>query len=237
LLQYLIQHDLPLKNLVQSDFIVANEVVAGYYDLADRTESGFGFVAIRHEKENLGGVLSQAGILAGLSDGRESNPVKRGAWLARKLIAEPPDDPPPNVPALPKDDGADLTLRKKLERHRNQDGCAKCHSGIDPWGLPLEQFDAGGLFKKVPKVDARATLPDGTEIENANGLKTYLANDRIDQVAFSFLKHLSSYATGRSLSYNEVEFLKEKGLKLRSDGYRMQDMIRFVIKSELFLEK
>ena len=30
---------------------------------------------------------------AGLSDGRESNPVKRGAWLARKIIAEPPDDP------------------------------------------------------------------------------------------------------------------------------------------------
>ena len=237
LLQYLIQHNLPLKNLVQSDFIVANEVVAGYYDLADRTESGFEFVAIRHEKKNLGGVLSQASILAGLSDGRESNPVKRGAWLARKIISEPPDDPPPNVPALPKDDGANLTLREKLERHRNQEGCVKCHSGIDPWGLPLEQFDAGGLFKQAAKIDARATLPDGTKIADANALKTYLASDRIDQVAFSFLKHLSTYATGRSLSYNELEFLKEKGLKLRSDGYQMREMIRFVIKSELFLEK
>lgn len=41
--------------------------------------------------------------MAGLSDGRESNPVKRGAWLARRIIAEPPDDPPPNVPALAED--------------------------------------------------------------------------------------------------------------------------------------
>ena len=195
------------------------------------------FVPIRHENENLGGVLSQASILAGLSDGRESNPIKRGAWLARKIIAEPPDDPPPNVPALPEDDGAHLTLREKLERHRNQEGCAKCHAGIDPWGIPFEQFDAGGLFKSDQVVDARSILPDQTEVVDANGLKAYLANDRIGQVAFSFLKHLATYATGRSLTYNEVELIKEEGLELKSDGYRMQEMVRFVIKSELFLNK
>ncbi len=236
-LQYLIRHNLPLRNLVQSDFIVANEVVANYYGLGDRTENGFEFVALKHDNENLGGLLAQAGILAGLSDGREANPVKRGAWLARKIIAEPPDDPPPNVPALPEDDGAKLTLREKIERHRNQEGCAKCHSGIDPWGLPLEQFDAGGLFKQGQAVDARSTLPDGTDVADANGLKAYLADERLDQVAFSFLKHVAGYATGRSLSYNELEFLKEEGVKLRPAGYRMQDLIRFVVQSELFLEK
>lgn len=235
--QYLIRHNLPLRNLVQSDFIVANEVVANYYGLGDQTENGFEFVALKHDNENLGGLLAQAGILAGLSDGREANPVKRGAWLARKIIAEPPDDPPPNVPALPEDDGAKLTLREKIERHRNQEGCAKCHSGIDPWGLPLEQFDASGLFKQGQAVDARSTLPDGTDVADANGLKAYLADVRLDQVAFSFLKHVAGYATGRSLNYNELEFLKEEGLKLKPAGYRMQDLIRFVVQSELFLEK
>ena len=236
-LLHLIRHNLPLRDFIQSDFIVANEVTASYFGLGDRTESGFEFVSIRHEKENLGGVLSQAGILAGLSNGRESNPIKRGAWLARKIIAEPPDDPPPNVPALPEDEATHLTLREKLARHRDQPGCANCHSGIDPWGFPLEQFDAGGLFKRGQAVEARATLPDDTEIADANGLKTYLANDRIDRVAFSFLKHLASYATGRSLGYVEMEHLKKKGLELKSDGYGMQDMLQFIIKSELFLEK
>ena len=164
-LQYLIQHNLPLRNLIHADFIMANEVVASYYNLADRTESGFEFVPVKHDSQNLGGVLSQASILAGLSDGRESNPVKRGAWLARKIIAEPPDDPPPNVPALPEDDAEHLTLREKLERHRNQEGCAKCHAGIDPWGLPFEQFDAAGLFKRSSTVGASSTLPDETETE------------------------------------------------------------------------
>jgi len=236
LVQYLIRENHPLRDLVKADFIVANEVVAGYYDLGDKTERGFDFVAIPHDQKNLGGVLTNAGILAGLSDGRESNPVKRGAWLARKIIAEPPDDPPPNVPALPAEN-SNLTLRQKLEQHRNQPGCAKCHEGIDPWGIPFEHFDAGGLMKREKQIDASSTLPDDTEIADLNNLKTYLAEDRIDQVAFSFLKHLSVYATGRHLTYNEIEFLKEYGVGLSTSGYRMQDMIRFVVNSAIFLEK
>jgi len=235
-LQYLIRRNRPLRNLIESDFILANEVVAAYYGLADRTESGFEFVPIRHENAQLGGVLTQAGILAGLSNGRESNPVKRGAWLARKIIAEPPDDPPPNVPEL-QEDTTHLSLRERLELHRNQEGCAKCHAGIDPWGLAFEQFDAGGLFKKDADVDARSRLPDETEVVDLNELKAYLAGDRLDQVAFSFLKHLTSYAVGRSLSYHELEFLREEGARLGESGYRMQEMVRFVVKSDIFLEK
>ena len=234
--KHLIRQNLPLRNLIQSDFIVANEITASYYDLADRTESGFDFIPIMHQDKNLGGILSQASILAGLSDGREPNPVKRGAWLARKIIAEPPDDPPPNVPALGEVD-ANLPLRERLARHRNQKGCVNCHAGIDPWGIPFEQFDASGRFKKDKVTDTRSTLPDETKIEDFKGLKAYLASDRIDQVAFSFLKHLASYGNGRSLSYNELVFLEEKGIELRPGGYRMQEMIRFVIKSDLFLKK
>ena len=167
-LQYLIRENVPLRTWVESDFILANEVVASYYDLGDHCESGFEFVPIPVEQDHLGGILSQAAILAGLSDGREANPVKRGAWVARKIIAEPPDDPPPNVPALPEDGGVELTLRQKLERHRNQEGCAKCHEGIDPWGLPFEQYDAGGLFNEEPSVDARSILPDETEVADAH---------------------------------------------------------------------
>ncbi len=234
-LQYLVRNNCAVSNLIESDFMMANEVVAAYYDLGDQTESGFQFVPLTHGRRDLGGVLTQAAIMAGLSDGRESNPVKRGAWLARRIIAEPPDDPPPNVPAL-KEDTRDLPLRQRLERHRNQPGCAGCHSKIDPWGIPFEEFDAGGRLKSQA-VDAGSTLPDKTDVRGFNDLKRYLAHDRVDQVAFSFVKHLAIYATGRSLSYLENEFLKQNGLKLKADGYRMQDMVRLVVKSPMFLEK
>lgn len=235
-LRYLIEQNLPARHLIQSEFIIANEVVASYYGLANRTESGFQFTPITHDDSNLGGLLTQAAILAGLSDGRESNPIKRGAWMARKIVAEPPDDPPPNVPQL-EDDGAKLSLREKLERHRNQKGCAKCHSGIDPWGIPFESFDAGGLFKSGVAIDGHSTLPDGKTVKDLNELKQHLTKDRMDQVAFSFMKHLACYAVGRSLTYNEILFLQEQGNKLRFNDYKMQDMIRFIVNSDLFLKK
>jgi hypothetical protein len=233
--RYLMRKNLPVRNLIESDFVVVNEAVASYYELSDQTESGFDFVPIARGRRELGGVLTQPAVMAGLSDGRESNPVKRGAWLARRIIAEPPDDPPPNVPAL-KEETKALTLRERLEQHRNQNGCMQCHTKIDPWGVALEEFDAGGRLKQQP-VDAHSKLPDQTEVSGVNELKRYLGEDRIDQVAFSFLKHLATYANGRSLTYNELNYLKQDGVKLRAGGYRMQDMIRYVVNSKLFLEK
>lgn len=233
--QHLFRNNLPAKNLIVSDFIMANEPVANYYDMADKLENGLQFVPIKHDRKELGGVLTQAAILAGLSDGRESNPVKRGAWVARKIIAEPPADPPPNVPAL-KEDAKGLTLRQRIEQHRNQPGCRQCHQAIDPWGVAFEEFDAGGRLKKEA-ADARSTLPDKTEVSGAIDLKRYLSEDRIDQVAFSVMKHLATYATGRTLTYNEQMFLKSDGRKLKTNGYRMKDMIHYIATSKIFLEK
>lgn len=233
---YVFEHDLPLSTIIASDFILVNEVVASYYGLADKSESGFEFLPIKHETNHLGGLLSQASVLAGLSDGNEPNPVKRGAWFARKLIAEPPDPPPPNVPDL-KEDTAHLPLRERLLAHRDQVGCIKCHKGIDPWGIPFEVYDAGGIFREGVDVDSLSTLPDGTEVQDLTGLKTYLLDVRLDQLAFSFMKHLATYASGRTLSRTELEYLKNEGRQLAENDYSVQDMLRFVINSPIFQTK
>lgn len=233
-LKHLIRENLLARNLVAADFLVANEVVASYYDLGDRSESGFEFQAIPHGRSDLGGLLTQSAILAGLSDGREANPIKRGAWIARRIVAEPPDDPPPNVPTVKED--PTLSLRQRLEQHRNQVGCAQCHQKIDPWGLPLEEFDAGGRRKTGP-ADARSTLPDGTEVAGFEDLRRHLAETRLDRVVFSLLKHLETYANGRTLSYAELATLRREAGRLREEGYRMQDLLRYVVHSPMFLEK
>ena len=232
---HLARNNLTVRNLVESDFLLANEVVADYYGLGDQVHSGFQFVPVVHRQNKLGGLLSQPAILAGLSDGRESNPVKRGAWVARKIVSEPPDDPPPNVPTL-KEDTKNLSLRQRLEKHRNQPGCAGCHSKVDPWGIPLEEFDAGGLAKAA-QVDSSSTLPDGKGVSGFQELRKHLADDRLDQVAFGFAKNLAVYATGRSLSFNEMEGLRRQCLKLKPTGYRVRDMIHLVANSPVFLEK
>ncbi|WP_168221826.1 DUF1592 domain-containing protein [Aquisphaera giovannonii] len=234
--EHLIRHNRPIRELVDSEFLIANDAVASYYGLADRGEGGLAFAPIRHGDPHLGGILCQAAILSGLSDGREANPVKRGAWFARKVIAEPPDDPPPNVPKLPEDDGSRLTLRQKLERHRSQPGCVKCHSGIDPWGLPFEPYDAAGRFRDAP-IDAGSTLPDGTGVRGLEGLKAHLLADRMDRIVFSFLKHLAGFAVGRSLTYAELESFRAEARKGVPGDRRMRDLLEFVVKSDAFLKK
>jgi hypothetical protein len=233
-IEYLIRNNLSAKNLVRSDFILANEVVASYYGCGDKLESGFEFVPIEHRDERMGGVLTHAAVLAGLSDGREANPVKRGAWFARRIIAEPPDDPPPNVPKL--EDLTNLTLRQRLEQHRNVTGCIKCHMGIDPWGLPFEQFDAAGLSKR-DAVDSQSELPDGKKVSDFNSFREYLLTDRLDQVAFGTVKHLAAYAIGRTLTYNEERQLRVKAAELRTHDYPVRDMIKLIVQSDLFLKK
>jgi len=233
--QHLIRENVSLRNLVRSDFVVANEATAEFYGISPGPDSGPEFVAVTHETRGLGGVLTQAAVLSGLSDGREANPVKRGAWLARKIIAEPPPDPPPGVPDLPEDHG-DLTLRERLELHRNHEGCKGCHARIDPWGIPFQQYNAGGLLHPAA-VAANALLPDGTQVSGVQDLQQHLAADRMNQVTFSFLKHLATYAIGRSLTYNETELLRKKAPEFESTNYATQDIVRFLVSSPMFLAK
>ena len=223
-----------LLDLYRSDEVVVNDVLASYYGLSERVEAGLEFVPVKHDRESLGGILSFAAIHAGLSDGREPNPVKRGAWLARKIIAEPPGDPPPNVPAL--EDLTQLTLRQRLEKHRDVEGCSKCHQGIDPWGLAFEEFDAGGLHRNE-EVDSSTELADGTKLQGFNEFRIYLLSDKREQLAFSLARHLSIYANGKSLSYKDEMDLRQRLDALKANEYRLQDVLECVITSDAFLLK
>jgi hypothetical protein len=234
-LAHLIRRDRPVTELVHADYILADDAVATYYGLTELSESGFTFTPVPH-KGGIGGLLTQAAVLAGLSNGREPNPIKRGAWLARRIIAEPPADPPPNVPQLPESADSSLTLRQKLEAHRDQPGCAKCHSGIDPWGLPFEQYDASGRRRTDP-VDAASALPDGTAVDGVDSLKQYLATDRVDQITFNLIKHLATWANGRSLAWTELELLQTYSRQLTPTHRTCRRILHDLIDSPLFLTK
>ena len=59
----------------------------------------------------------------------------------------------------------------------------------------------------------------------------------MQSVAFSLLKHLSIYAMGRSLTYNEEQALREKINQKDLSECRMRDLLHEVIQSDLFLTK
>ena len=54
-----------------------------------------------------------------------------------------------------------MTLKQRIENHRNHAACMSCHAKIDPWGIPFENFDAVGSWRDAidnHPVDASSQL-------------------------------------------------------------------------------
>ena len=75
----LLREDLSCLNLLSSEFMVVNDVMAKYYGVA-LPESGHRFSRVP-ASEGRGGILTQAAFLLGHSDGEDAHAVNRGVWL------------------------------------------------------------------------------------------------------------------------------------------------------------
>ena len=183
-----------------------------------------------------GGILTHGGILTALSTGKHSSPIKRGVWIAKKIVDSPPPKPPPNVPELDEENPelAKLTRKAQLEKHRDNASCRDCHMKIDPWGIPFEHYDTTGRYKSKGHFDAGTQFPDGKKVTGLQELKKYLITDKKDLVTRSLVKYLGSYAIGRSLSFVDEDEVKKIMADAKSNGYKLQAIIESIVRSDLF---
>ena len=134
--QEIFHGDRDARELISSDTVYVNQRLARHYGLPPVTGGELQAVAVPDYRTR-GGLLHQGTILTMTADGAESNPIYRGVWILERLLNDPPPPPPPAVPPL-EASSADfglLTLKQKIELHRQQSACAACHAKIDPWGL------------------------------------------------------------------------------------------------------
>ena len=245
------RENMSILNLIDSDFAMLNQNLAQYYGIKGVYGPHFRKVKIS-KKQQRGGLLSQGSFLSGHSSGDDSHPVKRGVWLAKKFLDNPPPPPPPNVPQIDKSnpDISKMTARKQLEMHRNNKSCRDCHLKIDPYGIPFENYDAGGLLRKeVVKYDhsgkkllklaleAKSTLPDETKIDGADDLKSYILDKRQKDFTRSLTKHLLAYSLGRSLSFTDEDEVNRIVAVTEKNNYKIQTLIEEIVSSQLFTKK
>lgn len=150
------------------------------------------------------------------------------------ILGEPPQPPPPNIPALSVETGqASGNLRAVLENHRLDSACARCHDQIDPLGFALEQYDAVGC-RRPEKQNTTAKLPTGESITGVADLKQVLLKQKKDTYIRQLTENLLSYALGRRLRFTDQRPIETILSQLKENNYKAHTLIREIIRSDPF---
>jgi mono/diheme cytochrome c family protein len=237
----LLENNHSVMDFIHTDYTMANERLARHYGLNDVYGNHFRKVSLKPENRR-GGILTQAGLLAMNSDGKDSHPLKRGIWLLESLLNDPPPPPPPAVPEIDLADPeiAKLTLKQRIENHRTDAACLSCHAQIDPWGIAFENFDAVGSWRtqiKGEAVDASSLLFNRQKLDGMDGLKRFLLTNRQDQFARAMVHKLTTYALGRPLTFSDRSDVDGITAEFRKKDDRLADLISLIVTSEIFRSK
>jgi len=247
----LLRRNRPLAELLKSDTLVINDLLADYYGIEGVRGSRFREVKVAADTPR-GGLLGMAAVLAMGSDGERSSPVERGVWVLKKLLHDPPPPAPPNVPQLSRHAGKLLPARELLEAHMEEAQCAQCHRRIDPIGYGLEHFNAVGLWRELEYVDIAVnnrvrdfkehpiddsgTLPDGTEFDGFFELRDVVAA-RHEAFARGFVEHLIEYALGRPYGFTDHDLADAILAQGKKQGATPRAYIHALVQSEAFRRK
>ncbi len=251
---YQLQHDASIRDLLKSDYVVIDRVLANYYGLAGVKEQGFEKVMLPPGSPR-GGLLGMAAIHFMGSNGERTSPVERGAWVLRKLLHDPPPPAPANVPALTRLAGKVLTTRERLLAHQEDPQCMSCHRKIDPIGYGLENFDAAGQWraedsyqaigadgkpdpktKKTWTIEASAALHKGPAFHDFQEFRDIIAAHSND-FARGFSEALLEYALGRPLGFRDAPLVDGIVHQAGKRNDAMREFIHAIVRSQEFHTK
>ncbi|MCA9196674.1 MAG: DUF1592 domain-containing protein [Planctomycetales bacterium] len=234
----ILQQDASVLDFIHADYAMVNERLAKHYGLEGVHGNEFRRVQLADTFQR-GGLLTQAGTLAMNSDWPDSHPLKRAVWLLERILNDPPPPPPPAVPQIDLADPeiAKMTLKERIENHRNQAACNSCHAKIDPWGIAFENYDALGRWREQvngKSIDATSELFNQQELDGMDGLKRYLLESRQDQFVEAMVHKLATFALGRSLRFEDRSAIEAITSDVRQQGDGLKTMIQSIVHSELF---
>ncbi|MFK7788605.1 MAG: DUF1588 domain-containing protein [Phycisphaeraceae bacterium] len=111
---------------------------------------------IQMPKQQRAGILTHPAWLAAHSWNDGNDPIHRGIWVQKKLLAGVIQDVPPDVDAkVPSD--PHKTLRERMDVLR-EERCWTCHRKINPLGEPFEVFDDWGRYRTQDYFDEDGKL-------------------------------------------------------------------------------
>lgn len=248
---YLMRNNASLRDLLKSDYVLINRVLAYYYGIPGVKGDGYEKVSLPKDSPR-GGLLGMAAIHFMGGNGERTSPVERGAWVLRKLLHDPPPPAPANVPAITRLAGKVLTTHERLLAHQEDPQCASCHRKIDPIGFGLENFDAAGQWrtedsymavdangkpdpksKKTWTIEAAAALYKGPAFKDFFGLRDVIAS-KSDAFARSFSEALIEFALGRPPGFRDQPLVAGMIQQADKKDLAIREFIHALVASQEF---
>jgi len=235
-----LREDRSIGELLSADYTFINERLARHYGIPNVYGNHFRRVTLREEDQRKG-LLGHGSILMVTSFANRTSPVVRGKWLLENFLNYTPPPPPPNVPDLPppSKETRVLSMRERVEQHRQNPVCAACHNVMDPLGFALENYDAIGRYREKEEglpIDASGATPDGTKFNGLSGLREVMESRR-DEFVATVVEKLLTFALGRELEYYDLPVVRKVVHDSAATDYRWSSVIEGITKSVPFLMK
>ena len=238
--------NLPLTQLVDSDFTYRSPLLRNAYDGSGSGGKGGGVTVLNFTRQEVtdrrqGGVITSPATMTMTSGPERTKPITRGAWVSTVIFNLPPEPPPADVPPLEEKNSAaelDLTLRERLAIHRERADCAGCHEKIDPLGFALENYDPIGKWRDTydngREIDVSGQLFRRHQFSDIVGFKDAILAEK-DRFVRGFAGHLLSFALARELGPQDQSELDRIAAATIADDDRIQTLVREVVFSKPFL--
>ena len=232
----IISENRSVLDLLNADYTFINERLARHYGIPNVYGTDFRRVTLTDPARF--GLLGQGSILTVTSMPNRTSPVLRGKWILTNLLGNPPNPPPPGVPALKDNEAgaAKLSLRERMEAHRANPACAGCHKVMDPLGFSLENFDAVGQWRTNDdgsRIDPSGTLFNGAKVDGPVALRSMLTSNP-GVFAKVLTEKLMTYALGRGVEYSDMPTIREILRDASRDDYRFASIMLGIVKSTPF---
>jgi hypothetical protein len=158
--QHVLDKNLPTTTLVHTGINLVNQRLAEHYGIQGVEGVKFRRRDVDVNKFPRGGFLTMAATMKVTANGTTTTPVKRGAWVNKKILGTPIQPPPPDIAAIEPDVTGATSIREQLAKHRDSAACASCHAKLDPPGFALESYDVIGGYRTWYRATEGKKRPD-----------------------------------------------------------------------------
>lgn len=204
-----------------------NSELAAHYGVTAPGASAVAFVPVELPADGQRvGILGLGAFLTMNAHAVSTSPTLRGKYVLERVLCTTVPPPPPDVATeLDDEDEGAVTLRERLEQHREDPACSGCHSLTDPPGYLFEHFDAIGAWRDQDAgqpIDASGDLM-GVPLADAGALGDLLATD--DRVGPCMVRQLFRHAHGRLDTEADEATLTELSDSFAADDHRYLSLV------------